>query len=789
MNSCVVEVEYEYVVLKINGYDISNLTWYEAVQKFLQAKETLVVELCRQKHSAFNLECKQDANTKLPDVDKASSNVLHSNKCKKQISNLTEKPKDAIISASTTTNSASQQVNTSPSTTLAASGEITTKNPVILTLRTLNHEESSGCSTVYAASKETQTQASVDQDDVLKDHDLVQTLTDHFIEREHHLFEQCLEPEIDIEEVTLIKAANNATSDQIGLVVCSSGFQSSSIGTNKDHILYNDLDQCEDVFISHIQPESVAHRDGRLRQGDQILRINGMDVKDQEEVETQIAESNSAVTLLVSRIVYPEDDDEEDINFEYDNTFLPDDYTNVVDKLDKVLLSHVQSLEEISNETGVHSSKSSHSTSEQNLSDFNVNTSSLPKKKFEECKNSTSKIKLCPEASLDQRKTLNQSLNQNHIHRQYQYDENEHIYETIPEDSESEPLYCSPYQSSSGKNSIESGASSKVTTPAQALETTMQQQTQRVAQWLGLKPQYPRTLHTLIGRPPPLKFAQQPTCSRVFTLRSTLTNTSHSSSSGVPYSGYGPNNIATRNVALGEEVDNSSSAYNTGDSNNSASPHQNTGNVNDDISAMHKLESTLIDGPREAFDTTAVSSMLLLPFGKSGRIGLCSSNLETAYVTESQSKAKYENIQLNGDLKLLRVKHPEESFSPCPQFNAPNLSSYHFVSSQEVKNQFHSSTSSKQNATLLNCENSDEIPMVWKVKRRPDGTRYIVKRPVRNRPQVTIRKNVRCNEIATTEEDTVSEVKIGRYWTKEERKRHIERAREKRNHQTNQHQQ
>lgn len=76
--------------------------------------------------------------------------------------------------------------------------------------------------------------------------------------------------------------------------------------------------------------------------------------------------------------------------------------------------------------------------------------------------------------------------------------------------------------------------------------------------------------------------------------------------------------------------------------------------------------------------------------------------------------------------------------------------------------------------------------MVWKVKRRPDGTRYIVKRPVRNQSHVNmgnIRKNVRNNEITTTEDDTISEVKIGRYWTKEERKRHIERARERRHHQ------
>lgn len=51
--------------------------------------------------------------------------------------------------------------------------------------------------------------------------------------------------------------------------------------------------------------------------------------------------------------------------------------------------------------------------------------------------------------------------------------------------------------------------------------------------------------------------------------------------------------------------------------------------------------------------------------------------------------------------------------------------------------------------------------MEWKVKRRPDGTRYIARRPVRNR----ILKN-RALKISeeraglTTEDDTISELKV-----------------------------
>ncbi|XP_043947188.1 slo-interacting protein 1 isoform X2 [Drosophila biarmipes] len=611
MNNCIVEVEYEYVVLKINGYDISHLPWYEAVQKFLQAKETIVVELCRQKHN--ELDC---TNAKLSDVDKTVPNALQSTTCESDLSAQTENTANAVPTA---TANDSQLVDAT--SIIPAPLDVTAKkSPVILTLRALSHEERLGNATALAASKETQTQPANDTD-VLRDHDFVQTITNHFIEQEHHLFEQCLEPEIDIEEVTLIKAVENSTNTQIGLIICSSGFQSTCIDTNKGDILCNDSEHCEDVFISGIQPESIAHRDGRLRQGDQILRINGVDVKNQEEVENQIAESSTAVTLLVSRILYPEDEDDEDIHFEYANSFIPDDYTNVVDKLDKVLLSHVQSFEELSNETGEHSS------------DLKVQTSSLPDKFVDQSSKLCGKTKIRPDAiQTDNQKTLKQSLSKNQVHLQHEYDESEHIYETIPEDSESEPLYCSPYQSSNGKSSMGCCSSAISTTPAEVLETTMQQQTQRVAQWLGLKPQYPRTIHTLVGRPAPLKLTQQPNCSRVFTLRSTLTNTSRSSSSGVAYSGYGPNNILGANLAFGEEVDNSSSAYNTGGSNNSASPHQNTTNADDDITANHNLESRVIDGRREALDTTAVSSMLLLPFGKSGRIGLCSSNMSTSYV-------------------------------------------------------------------------------------------------------------------------------------------------------------
>ncbi|XP_017155711.1 slo-interacting protein 1 isoform X4 [Drosophila miranda] len=731
--NCIFELEYEYVVLKINGNDISHLPRYEAVQMFLQAKETIVVELCRQKPNALDIEINIDINnepTRLQNRVDRSELATSATAEKINISN------DAGVELSTTSPTTSSSPNvksTSPSPPLAPVSQQSSRNnnQVILTLRALNSEESVvppvEVVSAVSVSKETQTSA-----ENLKDRDIVRTIADRFIEQEHHLFEQCLEPEIDIEEITLVKTIDDSTTEKLGINVCCNGYQASNIDISRGNVISDeaDTDGCEDVFISDIEPEGIAQRDGRLRRGDQILRINGTDVKSKEEVEAQIAGSPFAVTLLVSRLLYPEEDDDEDIesNFEYANSFLRDDYTNVVDKLDKVLLSQVQSIKTLNittNEVVSNATKNSSPTIQPN-SDLNVNVKTYLPKAILEAEKACSNTKFRTDDNLGHVKALNQFMNKSsQSHHPYEYDESEHIYETIPEDSESEPLYCSPYQSSNYMTAMGSCSSATATAgiETEAMDTKMQQQTQRVAQWLGLKSQChgsssSRTMHTLVGRPAVLKTAQQPACSRVFTLRSTITNTSRSSSSGAAHSACGPNNIDVGgNITLGDEIDNSSSAYNT-------------------------------------------------------------ESLPKACIEE-------EINQPRTDLKLMRLRPAEEVQSHCPQFNAPNLSRYHFVSSQEVANKSHIASSSKQSSILIS-ENGEEIPMVWKVKRRPDGTRYIVKRPVRNRTHVAIRKNTRINELTTTEDDTVSEVKIGRYWTKEERKRHIERARERRHYQQQQ---
>ncbi|XP_077369829.1 PDZ domain-containing protein 4-like isoform X2 [Festucalex cinctus] len=70
--------------------------------------------------------------------------------------------------------------------------------------------------------------------------------------------------------------------------------------------------------------------------------------------------------------------------------------------------------------------------------------------------------------------------------------------------------------------------------------------------------------------------------------------------------------------------------------------------------------------------------------------------------------------------------------------------------------------------------------MEWKVKIRSDGTRYVAKRPVRDRLLKARAMQIREERGGTTTDDDAasSEMKQGRYWSKEERKQQLLRARE-----------
>ena len=91
-------------------------------------------------------------------------------------------------------------------------------------------------------------------------------------------------------------------------------------------------------------------------------------------------------------------------------------------------------------------------------------------------------------------------------------------------------------------------------------------------------------------------------------------------------------------------------------------------------------------------------------------------------------------------------------------------------------------TSPTQNPQL-GTSSGENVKMKWVVKRRSDGSRYISRRPVRNELLKARARKVaeeRCG--MTTDDDAVSEMKVGRYWNKDERRHHMEKVREHKRH-------
>ncbi|XP_043830830.1 PDZ domain-containing protein 4 isoform X2 [Dromiciops gliroides] len=172
------------------------------------------------------------------------------------------------------------------------------------------------------------------------------------------------------------------------------------------------------------------------------------------------------------------------------------------------------------------------------------------------------------------------------------------------------------------------------------------------------------------------------------------------------------------------------------------------------------------------------------------------------------SPAKFRSLSRDGEVGQRphaedRLRRGPKAGGPLEQVGAegsPYLSRRHRVQGQ-ASERYHSCVQLTQARGLEElghnplslasmCKDSLASPKVggaeaprmeWKVKVRSDGTRYVAKRPVRDRLLKARALKIREERSGmTTDDDAVSEMKMGRYWSKEERKQHLIRAREQR---------
>lgn len=708
------------------------------------------------------------------------------------------------------------------------------------------------------------------------------------ITEQHNMFETSVAPEIDIEEITLRKSDSN---EHLGLTVCYRPTGSSSDNYNNasnDGIDGLENETCTEVYISNIQPNSRAGRDGRLRHGDQILQVNGKDVTNKKETETLIAENNNAVTLLVSRYLYTdeddfqvpcvaslvvedEDDDDEEYNYDdnnmaYQNCFITanDLITGSETRLNRVLLgtstAHPEHPSLVNTVSAEGPEKQDEGSSK--ISVAPVMTSPTKPLAASNQKNKSFRSQLFMKYDPFQHRSIKTHLKQVNqelamldcrvenmgikpaaaIRRSALDYDTEHIYETIPEDPESEPFYCTPYESIPGHtgtivtNKITCGSADRV---------QLYQQKQRVAAWLGMQSTRQNIgnvsgrKNTTLHSPEEIPTWVIPTSgtnvtSSVFAKSNSIRSVATTVTTGTT----GSSSSGRGNLCVNEH-ENLSSAYNSGSNKSGTvltlvinSPHIHTVEHNEveQLAALRICKSQRVIPPKDKLTSRNNHSITTVPLGKMaisstppavGRINcgqstpLCGSqqqlststmytnmaNLQQTIMLQQQlfrQGLTQQQYQQQNQLNQLNLNlHQQQQMPPttqqlqrihmhtCPQFTSSNLSQYHFVSSQEV------STERVRETTVAIPEASkSEEPMVWKVKRRQDGSRYIVRRPARNRMlrDRALRMNVEREsyDVTTTEDDTISEIKTGRYWTREERKKHIERARERRQNQQQQ---
>ncbi|MEQ2303256.1 hypothetical protein AMECASPLE_014881 [Ameca splendens] len=104
--------------------------------------------------------------------------------------------------------------------------------------------------------------------------------TDYFDISQHEVDRN---DELEYEEVELYKSRQQ---DKLGLTVCYRTDDEEDLG----------------IYVGEVNPNSIAAMNGRIRKGDRILQINGVDIQNREEaVAILTREDSTNVSLLLAR--------------------------------------------------------------------------------------------------------------------------------------------------------------------------------------------------------------------------------------------------------------------------------------------------------------------------------------------------------------------------------------------------------------------------------------------------------------------------------------------------------
>uniref|UniRef100_A0A7N5ZRG3 RING-type E3 ubiquitin transferase n=1 Tax=Anabas testudineus TaxID=64144 RepID=A0A7N5ZRG3_ANATE len=558
--------------------------------------------------------------------------------------------------------------------------------------------------------------------------------------------------ELEYEEVDLYRAN---IQDKLGLTIC-----------------YRTDDEDEaGIYISEIDPNSIAAKDGRIREGDKIIQINGVEIQNREDaVALLTSEGNQNISLLVAR---PEIQLDEGWMDDDRNDFLDDLHMDMLEQQHHQAMQFTASMlqqkkhEEDGGTTDTATLLSNHHEKDSGVGRTDESTrndeSSEQENLGDDQTTASNTLGSCRKLTYSQ-DTLGSTDLPFSSESFISADNADTDFLGIPADE------CERFRELLElKCQMRSGAAQSLYYQGVGAEG---QDQEGVDKELELLNEELRTIE--------LECLNIVRAHKMQQLREQCRESWMLHNSG--FRNYNTSIDARRHelsdiTELPEKSDkDSSSAYNTGESCRSTPL---TLELSPDNSLRRGAENQGTAG------TSSSNSRMLKPLlspvqeacGPSRSRG-CPKDLDGVLPAEGKERKLGESSKSS---RGFSQPHSPYKHAHIPA-HAQHYQSYMQLIQQKSAVEYAQSQMSLVSMCRDPISPSDLEPkMEWKVKIRSDGTRYITKRPVRDK--LLRERALRIHEERsgmTTDDDAISELKMGRYWSKEERKQHAVRAKEQR---------
>ncbi|KAG7494159.1 E3 ubiquitin-protein ligase PDZRN3 isoform X2 [Solea senegalensis] len=558
--------------------------------------------------------------------------------------------------------------------------------------------------------------------------------------------------ELEYEEVDLYRAN---IQDKLGLTIC-----------------YRTDDEDEaGIYISEVDPNSIAAKDGRIREGDKIIQINGVEIQNREDAVVLLtSESNQNISLLVAR---PEMQLDEGWMDDDRNDFLDDLHMDMLEQQHHQAMQFTASMlqqkkhEEDGGTTDTATLLSNHHEKDSGVGRTDESTrndeSSEQENVGDDQTTASNTLGSCRKLTYSQDTLGSTDLpfsSESFISADY----TDTDFLGIPADDcerfrELLELKCQMRSSAAQGLFYQSGGAGG-------------QDQEVVDKELELLNEELRTIE--------LECLNIVRAHKMQQLREQCRESWMLHDSG--FHNYNTSIDARRHelsdiTELPEKSDkDSSSAYNTGESCRSTP-----------LTLELSPDNSLRRGAENEGQAGASSSNSRIPKP------LLSPVQEVCGPSRSRGSSKDQDGALQAESKERKSGESSKSGRSCSHPHSPYKHAHipahaqHYQSYMQLIQQKSAVEYAQSQMSLVSMCRDPISPgdlepkMEWKVKIRSDGTRYITKRPVRDK--LLRERALRIHEERsgmTTDDDAISELKMGRYWSKEERKQHAVRAKEQR---------